>query len=39
MVLDHVCADVMLASRDGWEDGSDIERDSVSSVGITPGTL
>ena len=42
MVSGHVCADVTLASRDGWEDGSDVElweSDGVSSVGITPGKL
>ena len=26
MASGHVCADVMLASRDGWEDGSDVVR-------------
>jgi hypothetical protein len=25
MVSGHVCVDVTLASRDGWEDGSDAE--------------
>jgi hypothetical protein len=39
MVSGYVCADVMLASRDGWKDGSDVERDGASFVGITPGKL
>jgi hypothetical protein len=39
MVLGHVCAAVTLAPRDGWEDGSDVERYGVLSVGITPGKL
>ena len=25
IVSGHVCADVTFASRDGWEDGSDVE--------------
>jgi hypothetical protein len=42
MVLGYVCADVTLASRDGWEDGSELnfgKGTDVSSVGITPGKL
>lgn len=42
MASGHVCADVTLSSRDGWEDEIDVElweRDSFSSVGVTPGKL
>jgi hypothetical protein len=37
MVLGYVCVAVTLASRDVWEDGSDVERDIVSSVGNYSG--
>lgn len=42
IVSGHVCVDMTLASRDGWEDGIDVElweRDGFASVGITPGKL